>query len=338
MNSERASGAAGDVYRSFFPPSHTLVFDGDGSGGFAGLGLDESGPIDDIRGLDLCSAGAVDPDGDGELDAPVFLALAAGSPTLATLGAGSDDVLRSKLGASGAATVWLAGASLGLVPGDTIDALASDGVAVRFSLAPGSPTLLGPDGRADPPNDSDPDDLTPGDVLIEAFVSVFPASALGLAEDDDLTGLAMGFDQDLDRVPNACDICPATANASQADADADGDACDNNPGVANPGQQDADGDGAGDVCGDGIGDVCDSDDDDGLSDLVERTLGADPLGADTDGDGFDDGVEVAAGSDPLDPSSVPEGVPVPLLPSSGAALLALALLGMGVRALSLRRA
>ena len=28
--SERTSGAAGDVYRSFFPPNNTLVLDGDG--------------------------------------------------------------------------------------------------------------------------------------------------------------------------------------------------------------------------------------------------------------------------------------------------------------------
>ncbi len=529
---ERASGAAGDVYRSFFPPNHTIVLDGDGSGGLVGLGLDESGPIDAIRGLDLCPAGAADPDGDGVLDLPLYLTLGPGSPTLAALGAGAEDVLRSQVGGSGGATLWLAGASLGLVPGDAIDALASDGVSVRFSLAAGSPTLLGPDGAADPPNDPEPDDLTPGDVLSQAFLSVFPASALGLAESDDLTGLAMGFDQDLDLVPNACDNCPAAPNAEQADTDADavGDACDNCPGAANPGQQDADSDGAGDVCdadddddghpdgvdncplthnpdqedgdtdgagdacdtcplladpgqddadgdlvgdacdncpdaanpgqqdndtdgagdacdadddedgvhdsadncplhanpgqgdndgdaagdvcdadddddfvpdefdncplepnldqrdserdsgpdgapgvagidddgqngvdddgelcplnpggfpqpipgsgdvcGDGIGDVCDADDDnDGLSDLDEAVLGTDPLRSDTDDDGFDDGVEVAAGSDPLDPSSVPAGVPVPLLPPSGAALLALALVGAGVRALSRR--
>ena len=53
VDSERASGAAGDVYRSFFPPNHTLVLDGDGVGGSPapdGIGLDETGgAIDDMR-------------------------------------------------------------------------------------------------------------------------------------------------------------------------------------------------------------------------------------------------------------------------------------------------
>jgi len=48
---------------------------------------------------------------------------------------------------------------------DVIDALAIQGTSVRFSLAPGSPTLLGPDGEADRNNDPDPDDMTPGDVF-----------------------------------------------------------------------------------------------------------------------------------------------------------------------------
>ena len=69
--------------------------------------------------------GAVDPDLDGVLDQSVYFTLAAGSPTLATLGAMPHDVLRFRIGASGAATLWLAGSALGLVSGDVIDALAT---------------------------------------------------------------------------------------------------------------------------------------------------------------------------------------------------------------------
>jgi hypothetical protein len=290
--SERSSGAAGDVYKSFFPPNHTLVFDGDGAGGPPapdGLGLDESGPaIDGIAGLDLCGPKAVDRDGDGVLEEPVYFTLASGSPTLARLGAGPQDVLRSRVGTSGSPTVFAAGAALGLVPGDAIDALATDGPSVRFSLAPGSPTLLGPDGEPDPNNDPDPDDMTPGDVLSQAFVAALPASGLNLDDDDDLVGLSLGFDQDVDRVPNACDNCLGTANPDQADADQDavGDACDNCASTPNPDQMDADSDGA--------GDACDADDDqDGHPDGSDNCpLDANPAQEDGDQDGAGDACDV----------------------------------------------
>lgn len=45
-------------------------------------------------------------------------------------------------------------------------------------------------------------------------------------------------------------------------------------------------------------------DGDGLTDLVESTLGTDPTLADTDGDGVSDGAEVAAGTDPTVPPVV----------------------------------
>jgi hypothetical protein len=41
-------------------------------------------------------------------------------------------------------------------------------------------------------------------------------------------------------------------------------------------------------------------DDDGVTNLEERDLGSNTLGADTDGDGLEDGSEVAQGSDPTD--------------------------------------
>jgi len=309
--SERASGAAGDVYKSFFPPNHTLVFDGNGAGGTLapdGLGLDETGQtIDGISGLDLCGPRTVDPNGDGVLDEPVYLTLAAASPTLAILGAGPLDVLRSRVGSTGAPTIYTAGASLGLVSGDVIDALAIQGTSVRFSLAPGSPTLLGPDGEADRNNDPDPDDMTPGDVMSQAFVAALPASGLNLDDDDDLVGLSLGFDQDVDRVPNACDNCLAIVNPDQADADQDGvgDACDNCATTPNTDQADGDGDGAGDACdadddGDGHPDGTDNcpldanvgqedEDLDGAGDACDVcSLLPDPGQADVDQDGVGD--------------------------------------------------
>jgi hypothetical protein len=286
--SERASGAAGDVYRSFFPPNHTLVLDGDGvssSGSPDGLGLDESGAqIDDLTGLELCGARSVDPDDDGVLDDPVYFVLAPGSPTLGVLGTGPESILASRVGTSGSPSVWRTGASLGLQSGDAIDALATNGTAVHFSLAPGSVTLLGPDGTPDPPNDPNPDDLTPADVLSQAFVAVFPGSALNLQDDDDVVALSFGFDQDGDRVPNGCDNCLASANPDQADQDADGvgDVCDNCLATANSDQTDSDADGAGDAC-DG------DDDDDGHPDPADNCpLVANPGQGDADADGAGD--------------------------------------------------
>ena len=83
------------------------------------------------------------------------------------------------------------------------------------------------------------------------------------------------------------DNCPLVANPSQADGDSDdvGDACDNCLVTSNTDQLDTDGDGA--------GDACDLDDDnDGLSDGLEGTIGTDPLLVDTDGDNLSDFDEV----------------------------------------------
>jgi hypothetical protein len=96
------------------------------------------------------------------------------------------------------------------------------------------------------------------------------------------------------------DNCPLIANPGQEDGDADevGDACDNCAFMTNPDQLDTDGDGAGDACDE-------DDDNDGLTDLQENTLGTDPLMTDTDNDGYSDGLEVSANTDPLDSSSIP---------------------------------
>jgi subtilisin family serine protease len=77
--------------------------------------------------------------------------------------------------------------------------------------------------------------------------------------------------------------------------DADGDGynhdADNCPLTSNPGQTDAD--------GDDQGDACDADDDnDGLSDAFELSIGTDPLRVDTDGDGLTDYAEVSYDGNP----------------------------------------
>jgi hypothetical protein len=321
VDSERQSGAAGDIYRSNFPPNHSLVLDGDGEGGSPpplGLGLDEgSNPIDDLVGFSMCSSLAVDPDSDGVLEAPVYFSLALGSPSLTTLGAGPEDILRSRVGNAGSASLWRAGSTFGLVAGDAIDALATDGSQVYFSLAPGSPTLLGPDGEPDRNNDPDPDDMSAGDVMSEAFISVYPFSALNLEEGDNLVGLSLGFDQDNDLVPNRCDRCPSIVDPDQADEDADtvGDVCDNCLGVPNVDQIDTDSDGLGDACDvdgddDGVLDTSDNcpitvnpgqqdGDLDGTGDACDNCLGfVNPSQQDDDADAVGDGCDNC----PLDPN------------------------------------
>ncbi len=123
-------------------------------------------------------------------------------------------------------------------------------------------------------------------------------------------------DSDGDGACDDVDNCPVSANPGQEDGDGDGigDLCDNCPLTANTDQLDTDGDGIGDTCdnctatanndqldtdGDSLGDACDTDDDnDGLDDAFEQSIGTDPLLADSDGDGLSDFDEVNHDGDP----------------------------------------
>ena len=81
------------------------------------------------------------------------------------------------------------------------------------------------------------------------------------ANDSTITKLVTPIlDDDRDTIENEKDNCPLIVNKDQVDTD-----------------------------GDGLGNACDDDDDnEGVTDAVERELGTNPLVKDTDGDGFDD--------------------------------------------------
>jgi hypothetical protein len=163
------------------------------------------------------------------------------------------------------------------------------------------------------------------------------------------------IDGDGDGLPDSYEasqscLDPATPNSVIADPDADSldtaaefglaldpcdsdteddaalDGTDNCPSISNPGQLNSDGDAQGNECDD-------DDDNDGLTDAQEASLGTDPIDFDsdndslgdgfevglgtspvvwdTDGDTFSDGNEVQRGSNPLNASSTPEHPSVP---------------------------
>ena len=178
--------AHGDEFRVSSPPA---------SGNLNTQVLDENGdtsprfPLlvsDDVDALTEPPTSFVDPDGDGVPDFAVYLSLAALSPTLAGIGAGPADILRTIGGA--APTVLFTAADLGLQAGDDIDAFCYDDrrQQLLFSLTPGSPTLGPAQGPAtlflvrSPPIVAPPPEFA------------FPNS-LGLEDDDNLNALKWGI-------------------------------------------------------------------------------------------------------------------------------------------------
>ncbi len=102
----------------------------------------------DIDNLDAYSMEEFDFNADGVPDVPVYFSLAAGSPTLATLGASPADILVWAPGVG--LNVFLSASQLGLDSGgDDIDALALEiiggNIELYFSLTPNSASGLGAD-------------------------------------------------------------------------------------------------------------------------------------------------------------------------------------------------
>ncbi len=187
---QAACSPQADLFSSLRGGTNSLVFDGEGPGNDGcpaapGLGLMErptSDNLDAITGLPLS---AVDTDGDGLLDKPIYFSLSQGSPTLAVYRRSPADILWT-LGI-GTPGVYASAAQLGLQSADDIDALCvshpGDGAIydaahdkVLFSLAPGSPTLaaLG---------------ASPADVLAPGPKVAIHAWELGLQPTDNLDAL-----------------------------------------------------------------------------------------------------------------------------------------------------
>lgn len=180
-----------DVFSSGLDGANKLLFDGNGPVGACTsafpLGLLESiAAREDLDALDGRDVAAVDPDGDGVPQRPVYFSLRAGSPSLAAVGVSPAGVLVTSHGAAPA--VYASAASLGLAPGDDLDALClredGDGAfgagdLLYFSLAPGSPSLATAGAG-------------PGDLLSPAVPPVVARSAatLGLVASDDVDAIA----------------------------------------------------------------------------------------------------------------------------------------------------
>lgn len=174
-----------DEFTSELDGDNALLFDGDGSAvgcpsGFS-LHLTERPTSDDLDALNEQPPSFVDPDNDGIPNEAVLFALAAGSPTLASLGRSPADVLWTVGGFQPG--LYASAGALGLIAGDAIDALCieDDGTqtynaqtdTLLFSLAQGSPTLaqIG---------------AGPGDLLRPGPTVAVAHSALGLRATDDL--------------------------------------------------------------------------------------------------------------------------------------------------------
>lgn len=194
--SEAAAGQpAGDIFADRFPivldHTNSLVANQDALGLLPAIpaGSATAALLDNIDALDMDPPSAVDLNGDGIPDLPIFFSLAPGSPTLGLIGASPADILSTFGGAQ--PTVAVSAATLGLSTLDDIDALVFDpgNVTPLISLAPGSPTLaLLPGSPADifAPLISPPGFLGPS-LLLGTI------SSLGLLTTDDVTAFSDGI-------------------------------------------------------------------------------------------------------------------------------------------------
>jgi hypothetical protein len=144
--------AQADVFATQLDSSNDQDLDGDGdacagNGGFA-LGLSEAAIGDNLDALERDPCSSVDLNCDGMPEEPVYLTLAAASPSLATVDAGAADILSAD--PDYGLLVWASAADLGLSNGDSIDAIClnengdglfDSGDQLLFSLSAGSPTL-----------------------------------------------------------------------------------------------------------------------------------------------------------------------------------------------------
>lgn len=251
-----SEAAAGEVGADIFDGgvvgavvANTLLADDDGTisspaGPFAGLGLAETDDIDALAACDLSDADTEN----------LYFTLGPGSPTIALIPTASAAAVYVKsIGTPGLPTLAFQAAHMGLTNADVLDAFVYDvGMhKAAYSLAPGSPSL----GTIP---------ALPGDIL-QGFgtpLAFIPGSSLGLAPGDDLDGLILTTDADLDVAADSRDNCPGVPNNDQFDTDGDntGDQCDdsdldgtvdpddNCPDYPNPAQADADADDVGDDC------------------------------------------------------------------------------------------
>ncbi len=138
---------------------------------------------DDVDALSEAPTSSVDRDGNGVPESAVYFSLAAGSPTLAIIGATPADILVSNGGAT--PTIFLSRGALGLRAGDDVDALCltSGNRVILFSLSPGSPTLalLGGGAAALLGGFAAPLSMPP--------IRYAPASRLGLQRSDNVNAL-----------------------------------------------------------------------------------------------------------------------------------------------------
>ena len=185
-----------DVFEAALDGQNYQDLDGDGAAcsSNSGFGLDLSEGVsgDNLDEIARDPCLFVDADCNGDPEDPIFVTLAAGSPTLSAINAAPSDVLMT--GSEIEPSIFANGtADLGLQASDVIDALCvrengdgsyGSGDLIMFSLAAGSPSLTTWQASA-------------ADLLTPRNLFRYRASALGLQAADDIDGLQCALVIDL---------------------------------------------------------------------------------------------------------------------------------------------